>query len=207
MTLQSFMDQCENLMYHEIKGWICPLNMDIYDKFGKNITPFSFFSYSPTAILFSTVEKTFSLHIIDLNFICTLLTLTFSNTISFLFLREAIVQEALCTCPSDPRTKVVQLLPFLSIRVVFAFHNLRAPVNANDSSIFYGSMRKFDVPRNKGLDLSAKHGYLRQVWKKHYTIFLFILRHGHFVFHCGKNVFNAYYRSEFHLHSAYADLQ
>ena len=112
MTLQSFMDQCENLMYHEIKGWICPLNMDIYDKFGKNITPFSF-SYSATAILFSTVEKTFSLHIVDLNFICsswligTLLTLTFSNTISFLFLREAIVQEALCTCPSDPRTKVV----------------------------------------------------------------------------------------------------
>ena len=53
----------------------------------------------------------------------------------------------------------VQLLPFLSIRVVFAFHNLHAPVNTDDSSIFYGSMRKFDVPLNKGLDLSAKGGY------------------------------------------------
>lgn len=97
--------------------------------------------------------------------------------------------------PDSSSPLSVQLLPFLSIRVVFTFHNLRAPVNTDDSSIFYGSMQKFDVLLNKGLDLSAKDGHL-----KHYTLFLFILPTAILFSTVDEtNVFATYHRSKFHL--------
>ena len=66
---------------------------------------------------------------------------------------------------------------FFSSVVAFSFdsccnRNSQVSCSRERRWLFNGSTRKFDVPLNNGLDLSAKDGYLRHVFAKHNTLYL-----------------------------------
>ena len=96
-----------------------------------------------------------------------------------------------------------QLLPFLSILAVLAFHKLLAPTKTDDSSMDQrGNLMYHQIKGNLGL--STKERCLQHVWQNVTPISSSYSSHSHFCFSLWKK---QCFRWVSYLRSTYADLQ